>query len=88
MSSAGIPTQRLVPPSEGWDYQILQIGTDSFFGPSIDLQHMQNNLNQLGSDGWELANTIDINRGNGRTSELIFIFKRPSRQPASPGATQ
>jgi hypothetical protein len=75
-----MPTQRLLPPGGTWEYHVLRIGTNSLFESTVDLQHMQDTLGQLGADGWELVNTIDINWGNGRTSALIFVFKRPARQ--------
>jgi len=79
MSSAGMPTQRLGPGFTQWQYHVVRLDIDSF-GFNINPQQVQDVLNQVGSDGWELANTVDVNRGHGRTSELVFIFKRPLGQ--------
>ena len=76
MSSAGAPTQYLPPNTDRWQYQVVQMSIGALFGPAINLDQMQNILNQLGADGWELVNTVDINVGQAGTRELIFIFKR------------
>ena len=33
-------------------------------------------LNQLGSLGWELVSAFDTNWGHGASAELVLIFKR------------
>lgn len=80
MSTEGMPTVRLSPPVTGWEYKVLKINIDGFFfGPDLDPQVLANELNRVGQEDWELVNTVDINRGNGRTAELVAIFKRPLR---------
>lgn len=60
-----------------WEYDVVQTNIDGFFGPNIDLDRFREYMNQQGADGWELVNTVDVNRGSGRTTDLLFFFKRP-----------
>ena len=77
MSSAGMPTVRLSQPGVRWEYRVAQINVTGFFGPTIDVDQLGEYLNQAGNDGWELVSMVDVNRGNGATSELIITLKRP-----------
>ena len=77
MSSAGLPTTRLNAPNDRWEYHVVYFNVSTLlFGPEIKPDEMRERLDAAGADGWELVNTVDVNRGRGNTSELIFIFKR------------
>jgi hypothetical protein len=77
MSSAGQPTVRLGPTRPQWEYHVLAMDVDStFFGPNVDVDALGAALNRLGQDGWELVGTVDINRHQGITKELVLLFKR------------
>ncbi len=84
MSTAGIPTTALTHPSIIWEYHVVHVNIDSFFfGPDIDPEYLRHTLDAAGKDGWELVNTVNINQGHGRTSDLVFLFKRPYRSNRS-----
>jgi hypothetical protein len=76
MSSEGQTTMRLGGPNERWEYRVMAMGIDGFFGPNIDIDQLRQYLDQAGDDGWELVNIVPINRGEGRTGELMGILKR------------
>lgn len=79
MTSAGMPTTPLGRAPEHWEYHVIRLNVDTLFGPDIDPDSLRETLDAVGQDGWELVNSIAITRGNGRTSELVFLFKRPYR---------
>jgi hypothetical protein len=76
MSSAGLPTTRLSPPPERWEYQILYFDVDGLFGPYVDAEELEVRLNAAGNAGWELVTIVDLNAGSGRTSQLMVTLKR------------
>jgi hypothetical protein len=83
MSSAGRPTTPLNGPHGEWEYRVVPIEfADPFLGfggTQIDTQAIQEALDRAGADSWELVNTVDVGRYSGRTTGLLFIFKRPYR---------
>ena len=76
MSSEGQPTIRLADDHERWDYRVMLMGVEGFFGPKIDLGQLQEYLDGVGEAGWELITVVPITRGEGRTAELMGILKR------------
>ena len=61
-----------------WEYLTAHIDVSGFFGPSIDVHQLAADFNGFGKDGWELVSVVDVNRGQGRTSALLAVFKRPA----------
>lgn len=62
-----------------WQYTMLTVDVyRSVRGPHVDPRQISGNLNQLGSDGWELVSMIDVNAGQGATCDLVAVFKRPA----------
>lgn len=45
-------------------------------GGIIDLDAFQGELNQLGSEGWELVTCFDTNMSQGQSRYVIAVFKR------------
>jgi hypothetical protein len=63
-----------------WSYTTLKIDVDRLVsGPEINVADISRHLNHLGGDGWELVSMIDVNAGEGRTCDLVGVFKRPMR---------
>lgn len=61
-----------------WQYATLKIDVDRYIlGPDIDVKEIGTHLNGFGGQGWELVSMIDVNAGEGRTTELVAVFKRP-----------
>jgi len=42
----------------------------------LDGNSLMEKLEEYGSDGWELVNTVDTNLREGGSNELVLIFKR------------
>ena len=42
---------------------------------NVDTNEIENELNELGNEGWELINSIDYNV-NGFTVKVVLFFKR------------
>lgn len=77
MTSAGIPTTRLTPPRQRWEYHVISLDTRGIFGANVDLQSLYGKLNELGEDGWEVVSSSPINAGQGYSQEVLFVLKRP-----------
>jgi hypothetical protein len=64
-----------------WEYKVVAIKTQvhaSHFEtdskPTID--DVQNDLNELGDEGWELASVQDISLQDGRGFTIAYLKKR------------
>jgi hypothetical protein len=64
-----------------WEYKVVAIKThvsSSHFEtdskPTID--DVQNDLNELGDEGWELASVQDISLQDGRGFTIAYLKKR------------
>jgi hypothetical protein len=78
MSSAGQPTVRLTPQRPEWEYHVVAIESGRLFSaPTVDVGELGEVLNRPGRDGWEPVNSLDINRHQGASSEIVLLFKRP-----------
>ena len=63
--------------SAQWEYKTVMIqATGWFTGGKIDSNIMDERLNGLGRDGWELVSGFDTNKVYGETRDVILIFKR------------
>ncbi|MCU0494667.1 MAG: DUF4177 domain-containing protein [Chloroflexaceae bacterium] len=78
MTSEGQPTTRLGPNGVRWEYRVMSMNVDGFFGPHLDVNELGQYLNQAGNEGWELVTVLPVQRGEGRTSDLVGILKRPA----------
>jgi len=62
-----------------WEYKIITIKIEGWVDKKIDSQAEQQ-LNELGNEGWELVGNAPIGGGIGgwgaETSSFSFIFKR------------
>lgn len=61
------------------DYKVISTRNTSWLGVDVDLEQLEEKLNHLGMDGWDLINTFDINESHGRTKEVVMILKRHDR---------
>jgi len=62
-----------------WEYVTLKMDVDRYIrGPAIDAADVSRHLNRFGGEGWELVAMVDVNAGEGRTCDLVAIFKRPA----------
>ena len=61
---------------EQCEYKTLFTDAKGVFGGKVEKTTFQNDLNELGSQGWELVNTVATNQSYGSTRWIISIFKR------------
>ena len=62
-----------------WEYKTVMIkATGWFSGGKVDANVLDERLNALGQDGWELASGFDTNQFYGETRDVVLIFKRPA----------
>lgn len=61
-----------------WEYHTERFDTDFrfFSGTTFDTKEMNDKLNALGRDGWELVSVFDISKVKGGSKYVIAIFKR------------
>jgi hypothetical protein len=63
-----------------WEYKVLkpevsgQLGW--WGGGRVNAEAIAEELNRLGSLGWELVSSLDTSNTTGRTVEVILLFKR------------
>lgn len=59
-----------------WEYKTLKIDPVGFEGGIVKTDVFERELNRLGSLGWELVSSFDTNQDNGRSREILAIFKK------------
>jgi len=43
----------------------------------VDFELLNEKLNELGREGWEVVNATDVNMHLGETRDVMIILKRP-----------
>lgn len=61
---------------EKWEYKTTKIETTGFNGGILAQEDFENDLNRMGSQGWELVSCFDTSQAYGRTREVVAVFKR------------
>ena len=61
-----------------WEYKTIKLSATGFLGGKIDETKLDDMMNDLGSQGWELAAAFDTNKSEGETRDVVVIFKRQS----------
>jgi hypothetical protein len=60
-----------------WEYRTIKLAATGFLmGGKIDEAKLDQMMNDLGEQGWELASAIDTNEAYGSTRDVVVIFKR------------
>jgi len=61
-----------------WEYKVLTFETAGFWsgGGKIDAQLLEDQLNTLGSQGWELVSVFDTTKVEGKTRQVYAVLKR------------
>jgi hypothetical protein len=63
--------------SAQWEYTTVLIDVSGWISPTVDPETVSAELNRYGAEGWELASAFDLNRGQGETSRVVALLKRP-----------
>lgn len=61
-----------------WQYMSMKLLAGGMLGGKIDIDEMTGALNEAGRSGWELVTAFDTNFSEGRSREVILVFKRPA----------
>lgn len=59
-----------------WEYKTIKLDTYGFFGAKVDHGRLEQEMNELGQQGWELVTTLDTN-STGTTTSIVLLLKRP-----------
>jgi phenylalanyl-tRNA synthetase beta subunit len=62
--------------AQQWEYKSVQIDVAGWINPDVQPEALDAALNVHGAAGWELVSAFDVNRGHGRTSAVVALFKR------------
>jgi len=72
-----------------WEYRVIpmktQIHTDHFHSASKPvMENVQNDLNALGNEGWELVGIQDVHLSDDRVFTVAYFKRRNRRKKARP----
>ena len=59
-----------------WEYKTIKFATKGLSGGKLDEQKLDDFMNQLGEQGWELVSAFDTNQAYGATRDVVAVFKR------------
>ncbi|NLL78040.1 MAG: DUF4177 domain-containing protein [Clostridiales bacterium] len=61
---------------ERFEYKTLITDAKGFWGGKVDSMEFQNELNELGAQGWELVSTVATAQSQGATRWIVSVLKR------------
>ena len=61
---------------EKFEYKVFVIDTKGFWGGRVEIDQIENQLNQLGNEGWEMVNCTSTNQSYGASKSIVCILKR------------
>ncbi|MGH2270871.1 DUF4177 domain-containing protein [Anaerohalosphaeraceae bacterium U12dextr] len=60
-----------------WEYKTIKLAATGFWlGGKIDELRLDQMMNDLGQQGWELVAALDTSEAYGNTKDVVVIFKR------------
>jgi len=59
-----------------WEYKTIKLAATGWVGGKINELQLDQMMNDLGQQGWELAAALDTNEAYGETRDVVVIFKR------------
>ena len=59
-----------------WESQTIRFEVKGVMGGILDIDAFQEELNQMGQEGWELVTCFDTNMSQGQSRYVIAVFKR------------
>ena len=61
---------------ENFEYKVVVYDTKGFWGGCVESNQLENQLNLLGCDGWELITCTSTSQSYGSSKSIVCIFKR------------
>ena len=65
---------------EQFEYKVVIYDTKGFFGGDVDRNQLEDQLNLMGYDGWEMVSCTSTNQSYGSSKSIVCIFKRKKEQ--------
>lgn len=59
-----------------WEYKTVKLAATGLSGGKLDEQRLDELMNRLGAEGWELTAAFDTNQVYGATRDVVCVFKR------------
>lgn len=60
-----------------WEYRTIKLETTGWFvGGNLNETKLDDYMNTLGAEGWELISAFDTNQAYGASKDVVAIFKR------------
>lgn len=60
-----------------WDYKVLTFRIGEFRKSIPDYEDIERQLKELGGQGWEVVSSAAPGRGQGQSTELVLVARRP-----------
>ena len=61
---------------EKFEYKVFAFDTKGFWGGRVEIDQIENQLNQLGNEGWEMVSCTSTNQSYGASKSILCILKR------------
>ena len=61
---------------ERFEYKVVTYDPHGLFGGNVQINQIEDQLNLLGNDGWEMVSCTSSNQSYGATKSIVCIFKR------------
>ena len=65
---------------EHFEYKVAVYDTKGFWGGTVEVHQIENQLNQLGNDGGEMVSCTSTNQSYGASKSIVCVFKRKKEQ--------
>ena len=65
---------------EQYEYKVTAYDTKGFWGGRVEIEQIEDQLNLLGNDGWEMVSCTSTNQSYGSSRSIVCIFKRKKDQ--------
>ena len=59
-----------------WEYKTIELATTGFSGGRLNERLLDERMNELGEEGWELVSAFDTNQSYGASRDVVAVFKR------------
>ena len=61
---------------EKFEYKVVTYDTGGFAGGKVDALRMEEQLNLIGNDGWEMVSCTNSTQSYGASKSIVCVFKR------------
>ena len=63
-----------------YEYKVAVYDTKGFWGGNVEVNQIEDQLNLLGNDGWEMVSSTSTNQSYGASKSIVCFFKRKKDQ--------